>query len=67
MLVSDLPDDALNVFITLNARGLNGSFIIVALCRQNGTLIKNPQSGTILEVGDRVIVMGHQGDKLIYI
>ena len=39
-----------------------GSFFIVALCRQNGTLIKNPQSGAILEVGDRVIVMGHQGD-----
>ncbi|MDJ0572611.1 MAG: TrkA C-terminal domain-containing protein [Pleurocapsa sp. MO_192.B19] len=37
-------------------------FLIVALRRQDGTLIKNPQPRVILEVGDRVIVMGHQGD-----
>ncbi|HHP7231741.1 MAG TPA: potassium channel family protein [Xenococcaceae cyanobacterium] len=39
-----------------------GSFIIVALCRQDGTLIKNPQPGVILAAEDRVILMGHQGD-----
>lgn len=39
-----------------------GSFIIIALRRQDGTLIKNPQPGVILEAEDKVIVMGHQGD-----
>ncbi|MGF1477994.1 MAG: potassium channel family protein [Cyanophyceae cyanobacterium] len=39
-----------------------GSFITIALCRQDGTLVKNPQPGVVLEAGDRVIVLGHQGD-----
>ena len=39
-----------------------GSFIIVALRRKDGTLIRNPQPGVILKAQDRVIVMGHQGD-----
>jgi voltage-gated potassium channel len=40
----------------------NGSFIIVALQRQDGITIKNPDRGAIIAEGDRVIVMGHRGD-----
>jgi voltage-gated potassium channel len=39
-----------------------GVFLVLALRRQDGTLIKKPQPGTILAVGDKVIVMGHKGD-----
>lgn len=39
-----------------------GSFIIVALRRKDGTLIRNPQPEVILKAQDKVIVMGHQGD-----
>lgn len=39
-----------------------GTFIIVALRRLDGTVIKNPQPGVILEAGDKVIVMGHRND-----
>jgi voltage-gated potassium channel len=46
---------------TLEVKG-NGSFIIVALQRQDGIVIKNPDRGAILAAGDRVIVMGHRGD-----
>lgn len=38
------------------------AFLVLALRRQEGILIKKPQPGTILAVGDKVIVMGHQGD-----
>jgi voltage-gated potassium channel len=34
----------------------------VALRRQDGTLIRNPQPEVILKAKDKVIVMGHQGD-----
>ena len=40
----------------------NRAFIIVALRRQDGTVLRNPSAKVILEAGDRVIVMGHQGD-----
>jgi voltage-gated potassium channel len=39
-----------------------GVFLVLALRRQDGILIKKPQPGTILAVGDKVIVMGHKGD-----
>ena len=39
-----------------------GSFIVIALRRKDGYLIKKPQPGVILESGDRVIVIGHHGD-----
>ena len=45
----------------IEVRG-KGSFIIVALRRQDGTLIRNPQPEVILKAKDKVIVMGHQGD-----
>ena len=39
-----------------------GTFIIVALRRRDRTVIKNPDRSTILQPGDTVIVIGHEGD-----
>lgn len=38
------------------------TFIIVALRRQNKTVIKNPDRNIVLQPGDTVIVIGHEGD-----
>jgi voltage-gated potassium channel len=46
---------------SLEIRG-KGAFIIVALLRQDGIFIKNPDPGAFLAAGDRLIVMGHRGD-----
>lgn len=45
----------------LEVRG-KGAFIVIALRRHEGTIIKNPDRHIVLAVGDRVIVMGHQAD-----
>ncbi|WP_036479034.1 TrkA family potassium uptake protein [Myxosarcina sp. GI1] len=45
----------------LEVRG-KGAFIIIALRRHDGTVIKNPDRHLVLEAEDRVIVMGHQAD-----
>jgi voltage-gated potassium channel len=45
----------------LEVRG-KGGFIVIALRKQNGTIIKNPAHNILLAKGDTVIVMGHQGD-----
>ncbi|MEL6496606.1 MAG: NAD-binding protein, partial [Cyanobacteria bacterium J06623_7] len=39
-----------------------GTFIIVALRRQDKTVIKNPDRSIVLRAGDTVIVIGHEGD-----
>lgn len=39
-----------------------GSFMVIAIRRRDGILIKKPQSATILMEGDCLIVMGHQGE-----
>ncbi|MEO0928340.1 MAG: NAD-binding protein [Cyanobacteria bacterium J06643_13] len=39
-----------------------GTFIIVALRRQDQTVIKNPDRSIVLKPGDTVIVIGHEGD-----
>lgn len=39
-----------------------GTFLIVALRRQNQTIIKNPDRSLVLQSGDTVIVIGHEGD-----
>lgn len=39
-----------------------GTFIIVALRRQDKTVIKNPDRSIVLRGGDIVIVIGHEGD-----
>jgi voltage-gated potassium channel len=45
----------------IEVRG-KGVFIIVAIRREDLTLIKDPDRNVILRPGDTVIVMGHQGD-----
>jgi voltage-gated potassium channel len=45
----------------LEVKGKN-TFIIVALRRQDKTVIKNPSRSLILHSGDTVIVMGNEGD-----
>jgi len=45
----------------IEVRG-KGVFIIVAIRREDQTLIKDPDRNVILRPGDTVIVMGHQGD-----
>lgn len=39
-----------------------GTFIVVALCRADGTTTIHPQQNLVLAEGDAVIVMGHRGD-----
>ncbi len=39
-----------------------GTFIIVAIRREDKTVIKNPDRSVMLRTGDTVIVMGHEGD-----
>ncbi|PPS43306.1 TrkA family potassium uptake protein [Chroococcidiopsis sp. TS-821] len=39
-----------------------GAFIVVALRKNDGTMIIHPKHEMLLEVGDTVIVMGHRGD-----
>jgi voltage-gated potassium channel len=46
---------------SLEIRG-NGSFIIVALRRANGTTLTHPDKSLFLHEGDTVVVMGHRGD-----
>jgi voltage-gated potassium channel len=45
----------------LEVRG-KGTFIVVALRRQDGEMILHPGYATTLEKGDTVIVLGHHGD-----
>jgi voltage-gated potassium channel len=45
----------------IEVRG-KGTFIIVAIRREDKTVIKNPDPSVILRQGDTVIVMGHHGD-----
>ena len=45
----------------LEVRG-KGSFIIIALRRQDRTVIKNPDRSLILNPEDTVIAIGHEGD-----
>jgi voltage-gated potassium channel len=45
----------------IEVRG-KGTFIIVAIRREDKTVVKNPDRGVILKPGDTVIVMGHHGD-----
>ena len=45
----------------LEVRG-KGTFIIVALRRQDQTVIKNPDRSLILNPGDTIIAIGHEGD-----
>lgn len=45
----------------LEVRG-KGTFIIIALRRQDRTVIKNPDRSLILNPGDTVIAIGNQGD-----
>jgi voltage-gated potassium channel len=46
---------------TIEVRG-RGTFLVVALCRADGTTIIHPGRDLFLHEGDTVIVMGHQGD-----
>ena len=39
-----------------------GTFIIVALRRQDKTVIKNPDRSIVLNPGDTIIAIGHEGD-----
>lgn len=43
-------------------RGGRGTFVVVALKRQDGTMIVHPQPHEVLGEGDTVIIMGHQSD-----
>lgn len=45
----------------IEVRG-KGTFIIVAIRREDKTVIKNPDRSVMLRPGDTVIVMGHHGD-----
>lgn len=45
----------------MEVRG-KGSFLVVALRKPDGTTVVHPQHEMLLEVGDTVILMGHQGD-----
>lgn len=45
----------------IEVRG-KGAFMIVAIRREDQTVVKNPDPRVILRPGDTVIVMGHQGD-----
>ncbi|MCS7292762.1 MAG: potassium channel protein [Gloeomargarita sp. SKYBB_i_bin120] len=38
------------------------AFIVVALRRADGTLIKDPDRHTVIQAGDTLIVVGHRGD-----
>lgn len=38
------------------------TFIVVALRRADGTLVDNPDRGTVVAVGDTLIVVGHRSD-----
>ncbi|KAM3095708.1 NAD-binding protein [Phormidesmis sp. 146-35] len=69
VLATVLPDDAVNVFITLIGATIGdiefrgkGTFIIVALRQADGTTINHPNQSLTLAEGDAVIVMGHRGD-----
>ncbi len=46
---------------SLQLRG-EGTFLVVALRREDGSTIINPGHDVFLEKGDTVIVMGHRGD-----
>ncbi len=43
-------------------RGSGGTFIVIALKRQNGQLLVHPKPHETLAEGDTVIIMGHQSD-----
>lgn len=45
----------------IEVRG-KGAFIVVALRRKEGTIETHPPHSTVLNSGDTVIIMGHQGD-----
>lgn len=45
----------------IEVRG-KGAFIVVALCKTDGTTIIHPKPEILLEANDTVIVMGHRGD-----
>ncbi len=59
-----IPSDSPLLGLTidkLEVRG-NGSFIIVAVRRRDGTTLTHPHYSLVLQVGDTAIVMGHRGD-----
>jgi voltage-gated potassium channel len=39
-----------------------GAFIIVAVRRASGDLVLQPEAGLMLEAGDALIILGHEGD-----
>ena len=45
----------------IEVRG-RGTFIVVALRRSDGSTFVHPSHSTVIEEGDTVILMGHQGD-----
>ncbi len=57
---SDSPLVGLTIH-KLEVRG-NGSFIIVAVRRRDGTTLTHPHYSLVLQAGDTVIVLGHRGD-----
>ncbi|NJL02774.1 MAG: potassium channel protein [Spirulinaceae cyanobacterium SM2_1_0] len=64
--ISELPVPANSplVGLTINKLELhgNGSFIIVAIRRHDGTTLTHPHYSLVLQAGDTAIVMGHRGD-----
>lgn len=60
----DVPAQSPLVGLSINKLELrgNGSFIIVAVRRQDGTTLTHPHYSLVLQPGDTAIVMGHRGD-----
>jgi voltage-gated potassium channel len=67
----DVQVDEINIAPTSSMVGVTigeiqirgkGTFIIVALCQADGTVIIHPQQSIQLQVNDTLIVMGHRGD-----
>jgi voltage-gated potassium channel len=50
-----------NTISMVQVRG-EGTFIVVALRKSDGSTIVNPSPDVLLDEGDTVIVMGHKGD-----
>ncbi|MEM9162753.1 MAG: potassium channel protein [Cyanobacteria bacterium P01_F01_bin.4] len=64
--ITELPVEAQSRLVKatigdIEVRG-KGTFIIVALRRLGGETLIHPGQETILEAGDSVLIMGHQGD-----
>ncbi|WP_204103535.1 MULTISPECIES: potassium channel protein [Spirulina sp. CCY15215] len=60
----NIPENSPLIGITLSKLEIkgNGSFVIIAVRKLGGRTLQNPHYSLILESGDTIILLGHQGD-----